>query len=480
MTMSFKRHIFWLLLIFAGLPAIALALFGYFLASSSPRFDAATEARVEHSYRDYITEHTNDQIRTALSLYGRDSSLPIGLVDLILVESNDSRIVVSNAPMVIEHLPALQTALDERDSGVVLSSDQYMQFLRRSTGTNSFLTGVVFLDSSYTALVNANLGQHAESVASERLKEQYTIFVGIALLVVLGLSVLLAYWWSKKIAVTLSEPLEQLSAAAEEIAEGRFGVEVEPIGDSELRELIDSFNQMSRQLSDLTSRLAQTERVAAWRQIARRFAHELKNPLQPILVSLYQLQQKLSGSDAEITTREPLRAVTEEIQHLTALAERFSNLAKMKPLEITDVDVVALSAATLDLYQSETDSGKLTYTSKLNTLEVEADPDALREAIHNLVKNALQATEADGSVEVTISHQDRWGCVMVSDSGTGMDAETLATATLPYYTTKRDGTGLGLAIIDRSIVEMGGQMTIESASGEGTTVTLRFKLSEEK
>lgn len=228
---------------------------------------------------------------------------------------------------------------------------------------------------------------------------------------------------------------------------------------------------MARQLDQATTRLAQTERVAAWRQVARRFAHELKNPLQPLLVSLYRIEKQLADSPALSDIHEPLKAASEEIRHLTGLADRFSHLAKLPAPALEDLDLADLARSIVSLYQQQC-VGRQLVLSAPASLRWRTDGTYLREALHNLLQNAIDATGEGGRIELSVTTDAERASITVRDDGAGMDANTLAQARLPYFTTKEAGTGLGLAIVEKSINELGGQVLVESRPGHGTTVTI--------
>jgi nitrogen fixation/metabolism regulation signal transduction histidine kinase len=229
---------------------------------------------------------------------------------------------------------------------------------------------------------------------------------------------------------------------------------------------------MAEQLDQMTARLSQTERVAAWRQVARQFAHELKNPLQPILVSLYRLEKQLAGSALWEQVNRPLRAAREEVQHLTLLAERFSSLAKLPPPTITPVELNSLVVSTVELYRDELRQFDFRVELPGENVTVNTDAGYLREALHNLLQNAIDACPPGAGITVTVEIGRGGPSLSVADTGVGMDASTLSSARLPYFTTKAKGNGLGLAIVERSMAELGGRLSVESEKGKGTRVTI--------
>ncbi|MEE8577249.1 MAG: ATP-binding protein, partial [candidate division Zixibacteria bacterium] len=218
------------------------------------------------------------------------------------------------------------------------------------------------------------------------------------------------------------------------------------------------------------------ERVAAWRQVARRFAHELRNPLQPILISLYRIERILMDTDVYDEVYEPLKAASEEVRHLIKLAERFSHLAKLPPPSLEEIDLCELIRSVAALYQQP--DAPYSVVTRLPEVEMicRVDKAYLREALHNLVQNGLDATGRKGNIVIALDSNDAVVDLSVIDDGAGMDVDTLESARLPYFTTKKKGHGLGLAIVEKSVGELGGQLQIQSRSGQGTQATISLPI----
>jgi nitrogen fixation/metabolism regulation signal transduction histidine kinase len=290
---------------------------------------------------------------------------------------------------------------------------------------------------------------------------------------------LVAVVLSRRTSAHLAEPITATTRVVNDIARGDFTRRVNADAAGEIGVLIESVNRMAEQLDDLTQRLTQSERVAAWRGVARRFAHELKNPLQPIAVSLYQIRKALDeGAPAE-KVRSPLASIDEEIRHLTKLAERFSALSKMPPPDPKTEDLAALVKSIGDLYAEKLTGHGFRLSVTDRPVYAEIDPTYLREAIHNLLKNAEEATEAGDQIELSLTTATGRAVISVKDHGRGMNSEQMASARLPYFTTKQRGSGLGLAVVEKVAADSGGRLDIESAPETGTTARLIIPLTEQ-
>jgi nitrogen fixation/metabolism regulation signal transduction histidine kinase len=474
MSATFRSRVFRLLLLFAAVPSVILTVIGYYLAiDTGPGAEAVTTG-VSEELQKYFFDRVYTDLERALTTNEPDSIVSRSSVDFILrLDSTESRItssVGSLTPSVQEDIRLAVQRGTKR--GLMASGSGFSQFAVQHTPSGEVLVGGVTYDSTFVRLVETTRASSATRSSERELHSRYVVFLGLLFLSVTLVAILAAYVFSARVSLHLAQPVTALSRAAEKIASGDFKQQVRVDAQDELGMLVANFNTMAAHLDETTARLAQTERVAAWRHVARRFAHELKNPLQPILVSLYRIEQQLSGSPQWDQVKEPLRAAGDEVKHLTALAERFSSLAKLPPPHLEEFDLSTLIASTAELYTEKLHPLRFGLNLPEKPVHVVSDAAYLREALHNLLQNALDACHDGDSLTVTLTIEPETLEITVADSGPGMDAATLASARLPYFTTKAKGNGLGLAIVERSMAELGGRLKVESRLNEGTRVTL--------
>lgn len=296
--------------------------------------------------------------------------------------------------------------------------------------------------------------------------------IGAFALIVGGAGILLAVLLSGWIAARVTQPIERLADAAREVAAGRWETQVQVRSSDELGQLADAFNTMTRQLTEQRDRLVQAERVAAWRELARRLAHELKNPLFPLQLTIENLlrAREQNPDQFEEVFRESTATLLAELANLKAIIGRFSDFSKMpqpqlQPVQVNDVvrQVTALHGAQLQ--------GKVEVKVELDEglPDIAADPDLLHRALSNLVLNALDAMPEGGSINLRTRDLGAQVRLEVADTGGGLTREECERLFTPYYTTKRHGTGLGLAIVQSVVSDHGGSISVESAPGKGTT-----------
>ncbi|HKV27901.1 MAG TPA: ATP-binding protein [Candidatus Acidoferrales bacterium] len=306
-------------------------------------------------------------------------------------------------------------------------------------------------------------------VLLERGIRRLTFFVGA---IALALGILLS-WWA---AVRVTRPVGKLVKGAREVASGNWDARVPIYSRDEIGALAGAFNQMTGQLAEQRERLIQTERVAAWRELARRLAHELKNPLFPLQITVENLQRahRQNAADFDEIFRESTDTLLAEIQNLKRIVARFSDLAKMPRPELQPLDVNEMVRGVTRLFEPRfVAPGEPKIATSLYLDEklpvIQADSVLLHRAIGNLVLNAVDAMPDGGKLTLRTMVHDGGVRLEISDTGAGLTHEECERLFTPYYTTKQHGTGLGLAIVQSIISDHGGRISVTSERGHGTT-----------
>ena len=292
---------------------------------------------------------------------------------------------------------------------------------------------------------------------------------------VAGIGILLAIAVSLWIAALFTRPIEQLAAASREIADGNWDVQVEPGPGTELHQLAESFNTMTHQLIEQRDRLVQTERVAAWRELARRLAHELKNPLFPLQITVENMirAREVSPGEFDEIFRESTSTLLAEISNLKAIIGRFSDFSKMpkpQPHNVSPNELVRKVAA-LHGPQLKDAAKPISLNLDLDEslTEIPLDSDLIHRVVSNLVLNAIDAMPQGGALTLRTRDAGERARLEISDTGTGLTPEERDRIFTPYYTTKQHGTGLGLAVVQSVISDHHGTISVTSETGRGTT-----------
>lgn len=295
--------------------------------------------------------------------------------------------------------------------------------------------------------------------------------------IVLGL--LMSIWFSTRI----SRPIAKLAAGAKQVAAGKWDTRVDVKSKDEVGELARNFNEMTRQLAEQRDRLVQTERVAAWRELARRLAHELKNPLFPLQLTIENMQRARLQMPQQFDEifNESTATLRAEIENLKTVVGRFSDFSKMPAPQLQDVNLNESVRSAVKLYDAQFHAiGRPPITPELYLDEhlstIQADPDLLHRALSNLVLNSLDAMPSGGTLTIRTAQRNGSAHVEISDTGAGLTPEECDRLFTPYYTTKRHGTGLGLAIVQSIVSDHQGKISVESNPGSGATFKIELPI----
>ena len=288
-----------------------------------------------------------------------------------------------------------------------------------------------------------------------------------------GVGILVAVLASLWFAARVTRPVVSLAEAARRVAAGDLAAKVEVESSDELGELAASFNRMTEDLVQQKDRTLQAERVAAWRELARRLAHELKNPLFPLQVTVENLMRAKQKSPEmfEEVFHEGTATLLAEIDNLKTIIGRFSEFSKMpqpqrQPTQVNEVvrSVLRVFHAQLRGNDNDKEKNQISVRTELAEAlpEISADPDLLHRALQNLVLNAIDAMPQGGALTIRTATLGNRIEISVSDTGSGLTPEECGRLFTPYYTTKQHGTGLGLAIVQSVVSDHGGKISVES------------------
>ncbi|MFL6308305.1 MAG: ATP-binding protein [Candidatus Sulfotelmatobacter sp.] len=378
--------------------------------------------------------------------------------------SADARAAEKLAPLV----DAVRRSNQEMSTPVRWTSDRadeeiFHAIPLRGLGENRPLLGILLIGQSRRNYVEL----------SRRIKDA-------ALLAGAG-GIVLALFLSGWAAARVTRPIEQLAGAAQSVAAGSWDTRVQVNGHDEVSQLANSFNQMTTELLAQKERVVQAERVAAWRELARRLAHELKNPLFPLQLTVENLirARTQSPEQFEEVFRESSQTLLSELANLKGIIGRFSEFSKMPQPQLQRVNVNQVLRGVVQLFQAQLNvPGKPAIECRSDTDEslgtIAADPELLHRAISNLVLNAMDAMPQGGKLTLLSRREPQKVVIEVADTGTGLTPEECARIFTPYYTSKQHGSGLGLAIVQSVVSDHGGTITVRSQPGKGTAFVIEL------
>jgi two-component system, NtrC family, nitrogen regulation sensor histidine kinase NtrY len=282
--------------------------------------------------------------------------------------------------------------------------------------------------------------------------------LGIALVAVLLIAAALGLFIARR----ATGRVATLRDAARRVGEGDLTVRVAPRGSDELDDLGRAFDRMVAELSEARSRVVYLQKLSAWQEVARRLAHEIKNPLTPIQLAVQELASKYRGGDAayERLLGTAQEILTEEVGAIRRLVDDFSAFAKLPKVEPVPVD---LGQVVDDFARAHPEWQTALKVERRAPVAALCDKMLIRRVLANLVENAVQAIEPTGqlpAVRIAIAEGDHAACLFIDDNGPGVAEEARERIFDPYVTTKEHGTGLGLAIVRKIVLDHGGDVRV--------------------
>ncbi|MBD3289396.1 HAMP domain-containing protein [candidate division KSB1 bacterium] len=288
--------------------------------------------------------------------------------------------------------------------------------------------------------------------------------------------VLIAIYSARKLSRGISMPIRKLAFGMQRVAEGDFSSKVEVEAKDEIKILVDSFNKMRHDLQASQERLVQVERLAAWRDVARRVSHEIKNSLTPIQISLFRLKSKMSQPEQNAHA-ELVRSIEEELESLRRISDEFSQFARMPGINKERININDIITNLIPILEGGSKPIKIETELDASVPGIMLDRDNIKRALNNLIKNSIEASKVGGKIIIKttpVPDPDKTVKITIQDFGEGMDQEILEKIFEPYFTTKRRGMGLGLSIVRRIIEDHDGDISIHSSRGKGTAVIILF------
>ena len=314
---------------------------------------------------------------------------------------------------------------------------------------------------------------------------QTGIKVTFAIIYIIVVTLLL--FLSTSIAITfasrLTRPIVNLIGASDAISKGALDVKVPNLDtDEEFKKLNNNFNSMIQRLKEQQEKLLTTERYEAWETVARKLAHEIKNPLTPIQLSIDSLREKYKNklTDDSLEFEKYLETINRQIKDIEKLVNEFSNFARMPRPVLKKINIIKIINNSLDFIKI-TSKNSINLINKKDSFFINGDEDQLNRVFINLIKNSEEAflemikknPRFKGNIDIEINDNSDYIVILLTDNGTGItDAKKAMT---PYFTTKKKGSGLGLPIVTKIINEHYGTFSIKNKSNDiGTEVKISF------
>jgi len=418
------------------------------------------EFELDEGYSDYLT-----YLLTKFS--------NVFYIDINLYNVNGN-LLASSRPQVFEKgLMGNKMDIDAYEQMVINRSGKYIH--KESIGELSYYSAYVpFINDDNELLAYLNLPYFTKQ--SELRKEIYTVVVAVVNIYffLILLSVIVAIFISNNI----TKPLQLIQERFRAIDLGKINEPIDYTSNDEIGSLISEYNRMVSELTDNAEKLAKSERESAWREMAKQIAHEIKNPLTPMKLSVQYLQKAWKDENPDFDKRleKFSNSLISQINNLSSIATEFSNFAKMPRAKAEEVNVIAKLSDTINLFESTENVKFNSDFHGLDELYVYADKEQLLSVFSNLIKNGIQSVpkERNALIKIGVEQIDDKVKISIGDNGLGIPDQLKDKLFIPNFTTKTSGMGLGLAIVKNIIVNAGGEIWYETEIDIGTDFFVTF------
>ena len=478
-TKSLRNRIFFsmiLLVLLASILIAAVTVFQY--REEAKDYHRERLQRKEAAIREniqYVLEKTTYPVETGkIPLIFKDEIYKIKEIhnlELYLYDLDGNLLKSSKASFIrdstIQKMPdyaleAIRTAPDKRFIEKFEEAGQDYQ------SSYSYIT-----DNYFKPLAILNLPYIEDDDFINKEMNEYLSRLGAAYLVMLIVAIVLAYFLSKYITRSLNEISDKINETRLDKKNKRIFIQNTT---EEIATVVTAYNSMIDKLENSAAKLAASEREAAWREMAKQVAHEIKNPLTPMRLTVQSFERKFDRNDPDVESklREYSNTLIQQIDTMSSIASAFSNYAKMPAQQDETLNVVKITKLALDIFNEP----YIYFHSEEDEIIAKFDRTQLIRVITNLVKNSIQAIEQaetpDPRVEVSVVSESMMVAVLVADNGIGIAEENLEKVFEPKFTTKSSGMGLGLAMVKNIVETYGGSISVSSATDKGTVFTVRF------
>ncbi|MDO6759829.1 ATP-binding protein [Tamlana sp. 2_MG-2023] len=336
----------------------------------------------------------------------------------------------------------------------------------------TFLSSYTYLtDQKSRELVILNLPYLENDDFLTNELEAFLTRMAYAFTFVLFMAIGLAFLLSKFITKSLKTISDKINSTRLERLNEK--IEIDDTSE-EITTLVNSYNSMIDELEESAIQLAKSEREQAWREMAKQVAHEIKNPLTPMRLTVQDFQRKFDPEDANIYSKvdEYTKTLIQQIDTMSSIASAFSNFAKMPAQQNENLNVVEIVKLALDIFNEN----YIKFTSESENIIAKLDRTQLIRVVTNLVKNAIQAMSEnhEPKIIVNVSEVNNNVVILVSDNGSGISESSKEKVFEPKFTTKTSGMGLGLAMVKNIVETYNGTISFISEKGKGTTFTVTF------
>ncbi len=404
-----------------------------------------------------------DEIYEVSNIHG----MPVYVYDL------QGNLLISSSALFVTQ-PHEKTISAETLQNLTDSNSRRYEIIVNQEGENYRYSYTYLTDAQFKNIGILMLGYEENDDFMEYELQEFLQRLGLVYILMFVFSIFLAYVLSKYITKSIrgiSDRLKELN-----IAKRNQHITIDSSGSEEINSLLESYNDMVDQLEESAVLLATSEREHAWREMAKQVAHEIKNPLTPMRLTVQSFERRFDPEDPEAKEKikEYSSSLIEQIDVMSNIASAFSTYASMPAQKDEETNVSMVTKLALDIFNEP----YISYKEDNTELFVIFDRTQLIRVVTNLVKNALQATSGNSKPEiiVEVTHDENFVFLKVQDNGTGIHPDHENKIFEPKFTTKNSGMGLGLAMVKQIVENYNGKIGMETTYGKGTTFCVTLPL----
>ena len=465
---------------------ILLVLLASILIAAVTIYQYNEEAKDYHKER---LERKEKAIRSSINFAIRETTYPVTTENIPLIFKNkifdidaihnlqinlydlDGQLLKSSKRTI--QRDTTEQCLDSEVLNALSNTLEHRYVVKNQENGQTFQSSYTYIsDEKFKNLAILNLPYLENDDFLNRELKEFLLRLGYAYLIMILVAIGFAYFISKYITRSLKTISDKMNEIRLEKRNKK--IEIESSSD-EIGTLVNSYNSMIDELEDSAVKLATNEREQAWREMAKQVAHEIKNPLTPMRLSVQSFQRKFNPEDKNIHQKveEYSNTLIEQIDTMSSIASAFSNFAKMPAQKSEILNVAHIVKLALDIFNEH----YITFYHDDEEVIAKFDRTQLIRVVTNLVKNCIQAIPEDSEnpkIEVRVFSESNTVNITVEDNGSGISEENKAKIFEPKFTTKTSGMGLGLAMVKNIVETYNGSITFTSQLGKGTIFTVAF------
>ncbi|MDG2367873.1 MAG: ATP-binding protein [Flavobacteriaceae bacterium] len=476
--LRFKRHLSIRFRIFLAMTFLVIIAFGGIAILTIPQYEEQS-----NKYHEQRLERKKSQLQRSISYIFQNtpSTLNQTQLDSVFKEKIFQIADVQNVNFSIYNLDGsllnstLISAENKINNSVLLKlrNSEELSIIQKTTINNvQYRSSYSFiLDNSSNPIWILNLPYYDDDKLNSYELNSFIAIFGKVYFLILIIAIIFSYLISFYITKSLSEIGKKIKLTRLDKTNTKIQIKARS---KEVNILVESYNKMVEMLNDSVEKLSKSNKEQAWREMAKQVAHEIKNPLTPMRLSIQSFQRNFDKNDPKFDSRldEFSKTLIQQIDTMSTIASAFSNFAEMPAQQGEKINIVETTKLALKIFKEN----YIVFSSEFKDLQVRIDRTQMVRIITNLIKNALEACELikEPKVQVTIEKKKKEVLISVIDNGQGISKELKNKIFEPKFTTKTSGMGLGLGMVKNLVHSYNGRISMSSKINSGTTFSITF------